>query len=185
MPIISEENKELCEKLWNEYEPRLRQLCRKKLDSYLTEADEVVSDAYLILCKAFAEEKEIKNPAAWLYGTVNNLIKEKYAEIKKHREKETSLFNYDNKLMYDIPYSFDFLEEIVSDFRIEDSRLDIVNNSLSEDEAQLLEYIYDDGMSYKKIAKLYDTTEDGIKQRAYRLRKKVHKFVKIESEKFI
>lgn len=40
-------------------------------------------------------------------------------------------------------------------------------------------------MSYKKIAKLYDTTEDGIKQRAYRLRKKVHKFVKIESEKFI
>lgn len=70
MPIISEENKELCEKLWNEYEPRLRQLCRKKLDSYLTEADEVVSDAYLILCKAFAEEKEIKNPIAWLYGTV-------------------------------------------------------------------------------------------------------------------
>lgn len=185
MPIISEENKELCEKLWNEYEPRLRQLCRKKLDSYLTEADEVVSDAYLILCKAFAEEKEIKNPAAWLYGTVNNLIKEKYAEIKKYKEKETSLFNYDNKLMYDIPYSFDFLEEIVSDYRIEDSRLDIINNSLSEDEAQLLEYIYDDGMSYKKIAKIYDTTEDGIKQRAYRLRKKVHKFVKIESEKFI
>lgn len=87
--------------------------------------------------------------------------------------------------MYDIPYIFDFLEEIVSDYRIEDSRLDIINNSLSEDEAQLLEYIYDDGMSYKKIAKLYDTTEDAIKQRAYRLRKKIHKFVKIESEKFI
>ena len=35
MPIISEENKELCEKLWNEYEPRLRQLCRKSLTAIL------------------------------------------------------------------------------------------------------------------------------------------------------
>lgn len=185
MPVISEEKKELCERLWKEYEPRIRQLCRKKLDSYLTEADEVVSDAYLILCKAFAEEKEIKNPVAWLYGTVNNLIKEKYAEIKKRKEKQTGLFNYDNQLMYDIPYEFDYLEEIVSDYRIEDIRLKIINTSLSEDEAKLLEYIYDDHMSYKKIAKLYDTTEYAIKQRAYRLRKKIYKLVKNEAEKFV
>lgn len=185
MPIISEENNKLCEELWIEYEPRIRQLCRKKLDSYLTEADEVVSDAYLILCKALADGKDIKHPVAWLYGTVNNLIKEKYTEINKRKENQTSLFSYDNKLMYDIPYEFDYLEAIVSDYRVEKSRLIIISNSLSEDEAHLLEYIYDDHMSYKKIAEIYDTTEFAIKQRAYRLRKKIYASVKIEAEKFI
>ena len=43
--------REICENLWNEYEPQLRKICRVKLRSCPDEVDDVMSEVSLALCK--------------------------------------------------------------------------------------------------------------------------------------
>ena len=55
---------QLCEKLWEKYEPRIRRICAYKLTSCPDEVDEVVSQTYLALCIKL-NEGTIQNPKAW------------------------------------------------------------------------------------------------------------------------
>lgn len=73
----------LFEDLWKECEPSLRGICNRKLSSYTSEIDDVTGDTYLALCNAVSKGVEIENPKAWLYGTLNNIIKLKYAELDR------------------------------------------------------------------------------------------------------
>lgn len=83
MPKNSEKNKEICESLWQECEPHLRQICNMKLASHPSEVDDIISEAFAILLNALSNDKDIRNPKNWLYGTVKNLIKIKYEQINK------------------------------------------------------------------------------------------------------
>lgn len=82
--------REICENLWNEYEPQLRKICRVKLRSCPDEVDDVMSEVSLALCKQIEKFGKPEKPKQWLYATFNNIINLKYRKyINKRKNKKT------------------------------------------------------------------------------------------------
>lgn len=182
MSEIISMQKELCEKLWNECEEKLRRICRIKLSGYPDEVDDVISDTYLILCEAITQNRIPDNPKAWLYGTLNNRIKMKYTEINKKLKLVESLDDNSGKtalLKFEPNFSF----EKVSD-EIIDKIKDELFSELTSDEQLLYHYVYDKKMKMKDIAKLLQSNEFAIKQRHYRLCNKIRKKAKEKIENY-
>ena len=176
MPEKSQGQLKLCEEPWYEYEPYLRKYCTNKLSGSVQEVDDVISQAFLILCKAVHKNSQISNPKAWLFGTVNNIIKDKYTEINELKNSEVSLESYE------LPYEFDYIDKLIKDKDI-NAILDEIMDTLSEDEKKLISLFYEMGLSYKEIAQIYDSNEFAVKQRSYRLKKKIKKMARAKLEK--
>lgn len=167
------ENMDFCEALWNEYEPKLRQLCQYKLASCPEEIDEAIGDAYLALCSAVSNGTELKNPKAWLFTITNNIIKLKYTE---HNERKKNLVSFESvgcKLYYDIDFiDIKFTDEVL--YQIKDE----IYNELLPAEQTLLILIYTKKLKYKEIARILHSTEKAVKQRHYRLKRKIKQIAK-------
>lgn len=169
----------LCEELWSEYEPSLRRLCKFKLSSCPSEIDDVISDAYLALCDAVDKEKIINNPKSWLYGTVNNLIKLKYAEVARCKKTQVSLESVENELFYEID-----LDEVKLSDEILEKLKDEVFNELNGAEQTLLTLIYLEKLKLREIAEILDTSQEAVKQKSYRLKRKIKLIVKEKIKNF-
>lgn len=81
----------------------------------------------------------------------------------------------------DIPVEIDILSEIensISNDEIEIKKTDIINK-LPAKEKELYFKIYIANKKYAEIAKEYNTTENTIKLRAFRLRKHIKELLKI------
>lgn len=164
------EYKNICTELWDEYEPNLRRLCRIKLQSHPDETDDVISELFLFLCKKVSESGPPENPKAWLYGTANNLINLKYRKIYKDKEIITS----SSAKEYELPYTNDFTDEITDNLLIEQLNNEL-EKELSEQEKALMKFIYKDGLKMKEIAEILKTSEAAVKQKHYRLCRKIRK----------
>ncbi len=170
---------ELAETLWKEYEPNLRKICSYKLSGYPSEIDDVIGDTYLALCNAVDKGVEIENPKAWLYGILNNMIKMKYTEINRKKKYCIRLENVENSLFYDIDFdAYELSDEILEDVK------DNIFDELLESDKTLLTLIYDKKLKFKEISKILDISEVAVKQRHYRLKRKIKKIAKIELNKF-
>lgn len=170
---------ELCEALWNECEPELRRLCKYKLSSCPSEIDDVIADAYLVLCNAVDKNVDIVNPKAWLFGTVNNLIKIKYAELNTKKKKHIRFESLEQDLFYNV----DFDDVKLPDETIEELMNDILDE-LSASERTLFIFIYDKKLKFKEIAMILNSTESAIKQKHYRLVRKIKRMARDELKKF-
>lgn len=168
----------LCEELWNEYEPSLRKICNYRLSSNTSEIDDVIGEAYLALCNAINQGETINNPKAWLYSTVNNIIKLKYTEIKKHKKTLVNLDSVEHELFYNI----DFDEAKLSD-EIIDQIKDEIYDELLPAEQTLLILIYSRKHKFNDIAKILHTTKGAVKQRHYRLKRKIKSMAKEKIKK--
>lgn len=166
-------NTVLCEKIWNECEPVLRRICNFKLSSYPSEIDDVIGDTYLALCNAINNGTIIRDYKAWLFGTVNNLIKMKYTEMNTIKKTLINIDTVEQELLYDI--SFDNVS--LNDEIIEIVKQEIINE-LPGSERTLLILIYTKRLKFKEIALILNTTENAVKQRHYRLKLKIKKMVK-------
>ncbi len=164
---------ELCEKLWNEYEPSIRQLCNYKLSAYQSEIDDVVADIYLALCDAVKNGHINSNPKAWLFSTANNCIKLKYTELNFRKKKLIHINNFDCKLFYNIDF-----ENIAVNEDTLDQILKSIYDELLASEKTLLILIYKKKLKYKDIAQILNTTESAVKQKNYRLKRKVRQLIK-------
>lgn len=164
---------ELCEALWNEYEPCLRRICNYKLSGYPSEIDDVIGDVYLALCDKINGSIGIDNPKAWLYGTLNNTIKLKYAEIDRKKKKYVRLESVERELFY----SIDFDEVEISDDLLNEI-IDEIYQELLGSEKTLLILIYTKKLKFKQIAEILNTTEGAIKQKHYRLKRKIKMLAK-------
>lgn len=114
---MNESQKQLCAELWERYEPQLRKVCNIKLAGPKEDKDEILSEVFLILCKKIDQEGEIEYPQAWLYGTLNNLLKQKYTENSK--SKVTYVAKYSD---IGLPYEYDPLDEIFDRETLEELR---------------------------------------------------------------
>lgn len=169
MKIYEEsKNTDFCEQLWKQCEPKIRKLCNMKMADHPEEIDEIISDTYLTLCEAVSKGKVFSNPPAWLYGTANNIIKQKFKELKLYKQKHKTISTTGYELMYDI----DYLDAIITDDNIEQMKVEI-ESELSDSEKILLEFIYTDRLKTKEIAEILNISVSAAKQKRYRLVKKI------------
>lgn len=162
----------LCNELWKQYEPRLRQLCSIKLQSMPDEIDDVISEVFLALCKKIDESGLPDNPKTWLYGTLYNIIAKKYKDIYKKRERISDL-----TAIEDISSSnTDFVEEI-EDRSFFEHLKSICDKELREKEKTLLKYVFEDDMTTKEIAEILHISEFAVRQRYHRLCEHLRKIV--------
>lgn len=174
MKICEEsKNTEFCEQLWTKCEPKIRKLCNVKMADHPEEIEEIIADTYLTLCEAVNKGKKFSNPSAWLYGTANNLIKQKFKELKIYKQKHKTISSTGYELMYNI----DYLDAIITDDNIEQMKAEI-ESELSDSEKMLLEFIFVDGLKTKEIAEILNITVSAVKQKRYRLVKKIKQMAK-------
>ena len=162
-------NKKIVNELWQEHEPYIRKLCTYKLKSLPDYVDDCVQDVFLDLSDALDKGKTIEYPKAWLTKVVNNKIKDIYTQAKKESEKIVPLESEN----FDSSYY-----GIVNDeyFTIEDEQIPVLKekviNMLDDKEQQLLYDRYTLNKSISVIAKEYNTTENNIYQKLFRLKQK-------------
>ena len=169
----------ICERLWIENEPALRKLCRVKMQSCQDEIDDVISEVFLALCQKVSDESIPENPKAWLYGTLNNVIKLKYRKIYKRKDKQMSLSDE----QYELPFEYGGIEEKIDELYSGEiwSKL---KSLLTEEEYKLIKNIHYDRLKMKEIAQMNNTTESAIKQKHYRICNKLRKILKSPEELF-
>lgn len=176
---IENKDMELSKVLWEECEPNLRRICSHKLSGYPNEIDDVIAETYLALCNTIDKGIEIQNPKAWLYGTLNNQIKLKYSEIDRKKKIYIRLENVEHELFYNV----NFDEKELSQETIEKIKDDVFDE-LTDTENTLLILIYDRKIKLKEVAEILNTTEVAIKQKHYRLKRKIKNIAKEKLKKF-
>lgn len=174
MSYIDEEKTELCKRLWDECKDELTKLCKYKLSSHPDEVEDVIADAFYYLCVAVFKNKKIDNYKAWLVAVTHNLIKKKYTEINKAKTQRISFYeeNIDGYICEE-----DLFSEEVSDTAIDNLSRSVLSQ-LSESEQLLYKYIYVDKLKMKEIATRMELTEVNVRQRHFRLSKKLKVLIK-------
>lgn len=180
--ITEDSKREYCKSIWLRNESKLRKLCTYKLNSYPDEIEDILAEAALILWTAIFNEKTIDYPDSWLYSVTNNLIKKKYSEINVEKECKT-VFDEENADIYRLRIGYDFESSLLSDNLIENFIVEL-DFELDSTEKQLYEYIYEDKLKMKEIAVLLSTTESAVKQKNYRMTRKIKKLIKNYLENF-
>lgn len=161
---------EVCVKLWVENEPRIRKICEIKLNSCPDEIDDVISELFLSFFKKISKDGVPEKPKGWLYATLNNLINMKYRQIYKLREREKSLSDEEFELSFEVDAISEKIDEIY-DEEIQDRLKEL----LSDDEYQLIYSVHFDGMKMNEYARLHNTTESAVRQKHYRICRKLRK----------
>lgn len=163
------DNKKIVDALWREYEPYIRKLCTYKLQSLPDYIDDCIQDVFVDLSDALDKGKTIKYPKAWLTRVANNKIKDIYTQTKKDSERLISIDSQDFDNTY-IGIVYD------DHFAIDDDQISIIKekviNMLDVNEQQLLYDRYSLKKSISQIAKEYNTTENNIYQKIFRLKTK-------------
>ena len=162
-------NKKTVNELWQEHEPYIRKLCTYKLKSLPNYVDDCVQDVFLDLSDALDKGKTIEYPKAWLTKVANNKIKDIYAQAKNEAEK---IVSFESENLDSSYYG------VVNDeyFTIEEEQIPVLKgkviNMLDDKEQQLLYDRYTLNKSISVIAKEYNTTENNIYQKLFRLKQK-------------
>lgn len=161
---------EVCLRLWMENEPRLRKICGIKLSNYPDEIDDVLSELFLSFFKKVSDDGVPEKPKGWLYATLNNQINLKYRQIYKLREKEKSLYDEEFELSFETDVISEKIDEIYEE-EIKDKLKDL----LSDDEYQIICSVHFDGLKMVEYARLHNTTESAVRQKHYRICRKLRK----------
>lgn len=179
--MISEE-KIKAENIWLEYEPYVRRFCEYKLQSLPHLVDDCVADVFLDFLTDLKKGKKIAHTKSYLTAIASNKVK----DIYEKNSKESMLF---------VPYEeqridSDFFEEMhTKAFRVEDSKISelkaMVFECLDSEEAALMYDRYSLKLSVCEIANKYETTENNIYQRLFRLKHKTRSIVKNLIEKHL
>lgn len=178
MPNNKERQDELCERLWYNYNDYIRKLCKIKLGKRTHDIEDVVLETYVSLCVAVRENRDIRDERAWLFKTADNLLKVKMKEIYEKRHIEVSIQSADDEYpVYDLPYSMDFIENLIKEKSIYQKVSDIFD-MLNDMERDVFIKFHLEGFSYAEIAEMYGSTEQAIKQINYRTKRKITRFVK-------
>lgn len=156
--------------LWAEYAPPLGKIAEVKLRSCPDEAPDAVSETFTALAEYVSENGMPENPAGWLYGALHNIINMKYREKYRKAEKEVSLDSGEYKLPF-VRDDIDKKTDEIYNAQIKDRLAQL----LTEDEYQLICAIHFDKMKMKEIAAQNNTTEAAVKQKHYRICRKLKK----------
>ena len=150
--------------LVNEYVPNiLNYLKTKGLSKH---AEDIISDAFLALLEQ-REKQQIKDPRAYLFTTVLNIIKKLYKQKERIREFDLTAYKAvcNQALIED--------HELIMELRDVDQQKrkrieELMDSHLSEEEKLILKLKILKGKSYKEIKKIIPKSEVAIRQSASR-----------------
>lgn len=172
-----ERDMQLADKLWREYEPYIRKLCNYKLNRHKEYIDDCVQDVFAALVEAIHKGTKIEYPKTWLTTVTNNMIKDIYSLASKTSDKVISLSEKD---LIDDNYFWNdtaFENSNISEEQILSVKEEIIQ-MLNEDEQLLLNERFEQKLSIAFIARRYNTTENNIYQKLFRLRSKCRKLIR-------
>lgn len=167
---MSDSLKEICIKMWKEYEPKLRIFCRAKLVNYQEDADDILSKTFQLFWAEILSKGVPPYPEKWLYKTANNLIKAEYRRQNKIKGKVVSLA--DNEAVL---YIIEDIDDKMVDDQLYSELMAELNEKLSEDEKLIIKYAIVEEKSYAEIADILEISELAVKQRKYRVIKKTNR----------
>lgn len=124
----------------------------------------------MALLEAKRAGTEIHNPKAWLTSVANNKIKNEYKNRKRESEHINKIIRYETVMEFsslDIHDFSDIPDELVTDMK------DSVLNRLNADEQSLVKDFYVKHMKIKDIAEKRGISETNVKQKLFRVRKKI------------
>lgn len=168
---MTENQKKEISQLWLEQQAKLYALCSSRLNDRPEDVDEVISETFLALCKKVNESGFPEYTMAWIYGTMNNIIMQKYRHFYKEKEKTVILPDYEEiKLPY--PYSF---EKRVEDQELIEEIANELDQKLKDEEKLFYKLVFTQDVSYDEVARLLNSNVRAVKQKKYRLYYKIQK----------
>lgn len=169
---MNELENNICKDLWIEYEPQLRKVASAKLHSHPDEVDDVISDVFVALCEKVQKDGGPENFKGWIYGVLNNIINLKYREIYRIREKETDLLDIEVEL----PITNDVIDEKIDEI-YNDQIKEKLKELLNEKEYEIIYLLHFKKLKMKEVAHILNSTETAVKQKHYRICKKLRKMI--------
>lgn len=134
---------------------------------YLQQEDieEIISDTFLVLWKNRNRLEDDKKIKPYIAGITKKLIKEK----SRKRKIYCNISDYENKI--------ESINEIdlINEEREEISLLKDIMKQLKVQDKKILELYYAQSMKIKEIANYLNVSEFTIKQKLYRIRKRIKK----------
>lgn len=161
---IDDNKKDICQKLWDDYEPTLRKFCRIRMQSNVDEIDDVIIETFADFLEAMNKDTDITYYKGYIFKICERTIMRFRTESNSWLKHNVSLESTQAKLKYDADLDFSFADDLS-----EDEFFGVMKDTLSESDILLLNLIVNKKMKYKDIAKLNQTTESAIKQRKYRI----------------
>ena len=174
--VLSKDKNKKIDKLLEEY-------CRQYKESlykyaYLrtghdkTAADDCVQDAFMIIYRKMKKGEEFAQPKAFLYRTVDNLIKEHLRNVKKQQKINEKMLNNS------VAREFNIFEHI--DPHTEAEIINSALNEMNDTEKILYKRKYIENKNVREIAEEYKISVTAVTTRLYRIRQKVEEKVKQE-----
>lgn len=155
------------EKVYNNFYYYVYTITVNTVKEYLQEEDieEIISDTFLVLWKNRNRLEEDRKIKPYIAGITKRLIQEKIRKNKIHLD----ISEYENKIE-----NMDTID-LVKEEREEISLLKQVVKKLKKQDKEILELYYYQSMKIKEIADSFNLSEFTVKQRLYRIRKRIKK----------
>lgn len=163
---------DICKDIWIEYEPQLHKVATAKLHSNPGEIDDVISDVFVALCEKVQKDGVPEKLKGWIYGVLNNKINLKFREIYQIKEKETDLLETEVAIPITTTDIEEKIDEIYND-EIKDKLKELLNNK----EYEIIYLLHFKQLKIKEAAEQLNSTETAIKQKHYRICKKLRKII--------
>lgn len=173
---MSKENKKKIDKLLEEYCRQYKELLYKY--AYLrtghdkAAAEDCVQDAFMIIYRKMKKGEEFAQPKAFLYRTVDNLIKEHLRSVQKQQKINEKMLNNSG------PQEFNIYEHLEP--RTEAEIISTALNEMNDTEKILYKRRYIENKNVREIAEEFKISVTAVTTRLYRIRQKVEDKVQHE-----
>ena len=161
-----ENNKLNMEEIMEDFTPYIYTIINNK-NSSLKEEDieEIISDVYVAIWKNRKNLDTNKEMSAYIGGITNNIFCKKLRNLKD----EIDIEDYENNL-----YDIENIEVKIENTEKSNLIINEINNMKQEDKTIFISYYYH-SKSIKQIAKEINTSEEKVKSRLFRIRRKLKK----------
>lgn len=155
------------EKVYSNFYGYVYTITVNTVKKYLQEEDieEIISDTFFVLWKNRNKLDEDRKIKPYIAGITKKLIQEKMRKNKVYRDISV----YENKI--ESMEKIDFIQEEREEILL----LKQVMGKLKKQDIEIVKLYYYQAMKIKEIAKVFNLSEFTVKQRLYRIRKRIKK----------
>lgn len=161
---IKTDTAEIFKKCYDEYYRCLINFARARLRSDVNYTEDCVQEAFLVFYNRLQSGEEFENPRAFLYRTLDNIVKKQQTKISAEENSMLSIDDPDNTVSLKAEESIDY-----------EKYIELLESTLDDDE----KYFYTE--KYIKEKKIDEISEEcglsagAVTMRLSRLRKKLKK----------